>query len=257
MDIKSKKIDLSNRLFIITSLFLVAIIVFFTFQIIYQFKTVNSQNMNQITVSGEGKVTSSPDIATLTLGIETEGKEIKDITNKNVASMNKIIEGLKNLGIESKDIQTAQYSVDSQYNWTEKEGRILSGYKISQNVNVKIRNFTKIGDVLTMATNNGANVVNSLQFSIENLEQLRSQARADAIKQAKEKAETLAKQTGIKLGDIIGVYENNYAYDYGYGSAESSVKLMSVPADGGGVPAQIETGEEKITITVNLTYKIK
>jgi hypothetical protein len=168
--------------------------------------------------------------------------------------MNKIIEGLKKLGIESKDIETTQYSVDAQYNWTEDRGRVLTGYKISQNVGVKIRDFTKVGDVLSMATENGANVVNSLQFTIDDPEQLKAQAREEAIKQAKEKAETLAKQSGIRLGKIIGVYEDSYGYS---NVSSDSSKVMSAVAIGGGESAQIETGEQKITVTINLTYKLK
>jgi hypothetical protein len=256
MEIKSKKLDLSNRLFVLVLFLIIAVVAFFVFQVIYQFKAIGSQNFNQISVSGVGKIKTSPDIASLTLGIETNGKEIKDITQKNVTVMNKIIEGLKGLGIEPKDIQTTQYSVDSQYNWTEDAGRVLIGYKISQNVDVKIRDFTKVGDVLNMATENGANVVNSLQFTIEDPEQLKAIAREDAIKQAKEKAATLAKQTGIKLGDIVNVYEDSYGYnDMAY---TESAKTMSVAGMGGSaVPAQIETGEKEITVTINLTYKVK
>jgi hypothetical protein len=213
------------------------------------------QNSNQITVSGQGKVYASADIATLTLGVETEGKEIKDITSTNVSVMNKIIEGLKNLGVESKDIQTAQYTVSSQYNWTEKEGRVLTGYIINQNVDVKIRDFNKIGDILSMATENGANVVNNLQFTIEDLEKTKAKAREEAIAQAKEKAATLAKQTGIKLGDIINVYEDSYGYTPTvYNSAKVAMGAgESVSSDS----AQIESGEQTITVTINLTYKVK
>jgi len=254
MDLKSKKIDLSDRLLVVIGLLVFSIFYYVSFQMVYQFNSLEQLNSNQITVSGQGKVYTSPDIATLTLGVQTEGKDVKEITQKNVSSMNKIIDGLKKLNIENKDIQTAQYTVNSQYDWTEEGGRVLKGYTISQNVEVKIRDFTKIGDVLSMATENGANVVGDLQFSIEDAEQFKTQARAEAIKQAKEKAVVLAQQTGINLGDIINVYEDSYGYAP---VAYSSAKLMGAGTDAVQESAQIESGEQTVTVTVNLTYKVK
>jgi hypothetical protein len=223
--------------------------------LIYQFKTLNQQNVNQITVSGVGKVYTTPDIATVTLGVETNGASVKTITEKNVTAMNKIIDGLKKLGIEDKDIQTTQYSVAPQYNYTEREGRVPNGYTINQNIEVKIRNFDNISGVLDVATQNGANVVSSLAFTIDDPEQFRAEARAKAIEQAKAKAETLAKQAGVKLGEIINVYENNYVTSpIMYNSAQ---KLMGAGEAASYDSAQIQTGEQEIDITINLTYKIK
>ena len=250
---ESKIFDLSNRLFAITALLVISIFLYLGFQLFYQQKTIDQQNANQITVSGEGKVYAAPDIATVTLGIETNGAVVKDITQKNVSAMNKIIEGLKNLGIEDKDIQTTQYSVTPQYNYTEKSGRVPNGYTINQNIEVKIRNFDNISSVLDVATQNGANVVSSLQFTIDNPEQFRSEARAKALEQAKAKAKTLADQAGIKLGAIINVYENSYSYAP-YTSAKT---LMGAGEAVSYDMAQIQTGQQEIDMTINVTYKIK
>ena len=84
------------------------------------------------------------------------------------------------------------------------------GYTLEQDVQVKIRDFTKIGDILSAATSSGANVVGDLQFTIDNPEQFKEQARAQAIAQAKSNAQNLAKESGLNLGKLINVYENNY-----------------------------------------------
>jgi hypothetical protein len=255
MDIDNKKIDLSNRFFVLVSLLVAGILICYVFQLTYQFKSVSLQNQNQITISGTGKTYAVPDVAKVTLGIETTGKVVKDITETNVTSMNKIIEGLKALGIAEKDIQTTQYSVNPQYDWTDRSGRTLTGYVISQNIEVKIRDFTMISDALNVATNNGANIVSSLQFTIDDVEKVKATAREKAIVQAKEKAQTLANQTGIKLGDIINVYENNDNY---YAPIYSSKTAMGAGAmDAVEVAPQIQTGEQEVQITVSLTYKIK
>ena len=117
----------------------------------------------------------------------------------------------------------------------------------------KIRDFTKIGDVLSQSTTAGANLVGDLQFTIDNPEQFKEQARALAIKQAKTNANNLAKESGIDLGKIINVYE-------GYNSVQP-VMYDSAKAMGGGVSASaptptIQPGQQEIDVTINLTYKI-
>jgi hypothetical protein len=256
METEQKKFDLSNRFFAIIALLAVAICLYLATELILGFKTLNLQNQNQITVSGEGKVYTVPDVATVTLGIETNGSSVDEITEKNVSAMNKIIQELKNLGIEEKDLQTTQYSVYPQYNWTEKEGRIPDGYTISQNVKVKIRDFDKISSVLTAGTENGANIVNSLQFEVDDAEQFKADARAKAIAQAKEKARVLAEQSGIKLGDIINVYENSYYSPVSSYSTKEALGMGGAEDQAIQIP-QIQTGEQEIRATVNLVYKIK
>jgi len=254
MATEEKQFDLSDRFFAIIALLIIGVFIYLAFFLIYQFKTLNQQNVNQITVSGVGKVYTTPDIATVTLGVETNGASVKTITEKNVTAMNKIIDGLKKLGIEDKDIQTTQYSVAPQYNYTEREGRVPNGYTINQNVTVKIRNFDNISDVLTVATENGANIVSSLQFTIDDPEQFKAEARAKAIEQAKAKAETLAKQAGVKLGDLVNIYENSSSYapiSVSYAKGMGGASLDSVES------AQIQTGEQEVNMTINLTYKIK
>lgn len=254
METEQKKIDLSNRFFAIIFLLIIGIFGYLGFQLYLDFKASEQQNQNQISITGEGKVYATPDIAAVTLGIETNGASVKEITQKNVAAMNKIIEELKNLSIEDKDLQTTQYSVSPQYNWTEKEGRIPDGYTITQNVEVKIRDFDKISDVLAVGTENGANIVSSLQFKVDDENQFKSEARAKAIEQAKEKAKVLAQQAGIKLGDIVNVYENYYSPTSSY--SEKYLGMGSAEDVSIAVP-QIQVGEREIAVTVNLVYKIK
>lgn len=252
-----KKIDLSNRLFIVLAVFAVAFAVICLWQIIYQWKTFDQSNYNQINVSGEGKVSVSPDLATITLGLETNGKDVSEITKESTASMNKIIEELKALGLESADIQTTQYSVNPRYDYTDK-GRVDDGYQIEQNIEVKIRDFDKIANVITIATENGANVINNLQFSIEDEQKAKNDAREKAIAQAKQKAQEIAQETGIKLGKIINFYESSSSSDNPiYYSVKSMSSAVALEDSAMGVSSNIESGEQEVTVTVNLVYKVK
>jgi len=129
----------------------------------------------------------------------------------------------------------------------------VAGYTLEQDVQVKIRDFTKIGDILSQATAAGSNLVGDLQFTIDNPEQFRDQARAKAISQAKTNAQNLAKESGIGLGKIINVYE-------GYSS--SPIMYSSAKAMGGGITDSapvpvVQPGQQEIDVTINLTYKVK
>ena len=254
MEQETKKFDLSNRLFIITALLIACILVSVVGGVFYEFKSLQQQNTNQISVSGEGKVYAKPDIAKVTLGIQTKGASVQEITQTNVTSMNKIIDAIKGLGVAEKDITTTQYYVTPEYNWTEDQGQVPNGYSISQNIEVKIRDFTKIGDVLNISTTNGANIVNSLQFTIDDPEQFKAEARAKAIIQAKEKAQKMAEQAGIKLGKVVSVYEDNYGYTPTYMDYS---KAESLGAGDVAISANIQSGEQEIQMTVSVTYEIK
>lgn len=206
-----------------------------------------------ITIDGTGKVTAAPDIGTVDVGFITEGKNVQTIQQENVIKMNKLVGTIKKLGIEDKDIQTSQYSIYPQYDYTNGKS-VLSGYTVSQSVTIKIRDLTKVSDVLSRAGESGANQVGGLNFTFDDPENLKVQARDKAITNAKTKAETLAKSLGIKLGRIVGFTES--------GSSPSPYPLYKSDMAyglGGAAPAapQIETGSEDITSDVSITYEIK
>lgn len=247
-----RTVSLLGKTFKLAVVLVVGILVFFIGQMIYQSKLLEQQNANQVTVSGEGKIYAKPDVAIIDLGVTTTGATVAEVTKGNTDKMNAIISAVKNLKVDEKDIQTVNYSLTPQYNYTQNGGRIFQGYTLEQDVQVKIRDFTKIGDVLSQGTTSGANLVGDLQFTIDNPEQLKEQARAKAIAQAKANAQNLAKESGVRLGKLINVYE-------GY---SAPVMYNSVKAMGGAAPQAasvptIQPGQQEIDITINLTYQVR
>ena len=256
-----------------------ALVIFLLGQLVFQSQQLDQQNQNQITVSGEGKVYAKPDVAIVSLGVTTTGATVSDVTTSNTDKMNSVIASVKNLKIDEKDIQTTNYNLTPVYqNYTIpapmpmmypasggtissgvsstiiRSGTTLIGYKLEQDVQVKIRDFTKIGDALSQSTTAGANVVGDLQFTIDNPEQFKEQARAEAIKQAKGNAQNLAKESGVNLGKLINVYEgyNNISpvmYD--------SAKAMGAGLSNSAPTPTIQPGQQEIDVTINLTYKVQ
>jgi uncharacterized protein YggE len=258
-----------NRGFKLAILLVAGILILILGQIVYQQQVIGQQNQNQITVSGEGKVYAKPDVALVSLGVTTTAKTVAEATKNNTDKMNSVIQAIKDLKIDEKDIQTTNYSLTPVYEnynvpssistgvssmmYPIRSGTTLTGYKLEQNVQVKIRDFAKISDVLSQGTAKGANLVGDLQFTIDNPEQFRQQARAKAIAQAKANAKNLAKESGISLGKIINVYE---------GYSPSPIMYNSAKAMGGGVAQDsvvaptIQPGQQEIDVTINLTYKV-
>ena len=214
---------------------------------------------DRFSVSGSGTVYAKADIANMNVGLKTEVKKTAaEATKENSDQMNEILVVLKDLGIESKDIKTSSYSLNPVYNWTEKDGQKLSGYEVYQSVTLKIRDLEKIGDIIAKTTEKGANQVGGINFTIDDEYELKNEARELAITKAKEKAELIATQTGMKLGKIVGVYENSYSpvMAYDYSNARKEMAFDEVLGAGISAPG-IEAGQNEVKVEVTLNYEVK
>jgi len=211
---------------------------------------------DRITVSGEGKVTIKPDVALISIGVISESGTVAQAQKDNTDKMNKIVEALKKeFKIADKDLQTSNYSVNPKYDWSNQTQRII-GYTVSQNVSVKARNFDQIGNIIARAGELGSNSVNGPDFTIDDPEAYRAQAREKAITQAKEKADVLAKQVGIKLGRIVDFSEGTVGGYYpvpmmdslavGRGGAETTKAVAPI----------IEAGSQEVQVSVSISYEI-
>jgi len=153
--------------------------------------------------------------------------------------------------VEDKDLKTVNFNIAPRYEWQDKGSkRILVGYEVQQSLQIKMRDMAKIGAIIEKAVASGANQAGDLQFTIDKEDELKNQARKQAIDQAKAKAEELTSQLGVKLGKII-----NFSEGGGFPIVFGLTKIAPEAA-GGGVP-QIETGENKIEVTVSITYEIR
>jgi uncharacterized protein len=218
--------------------------------------SVNSNVTNKtdtFTVTGEGVISIKPDIAYVNVGIQKNASTVKQVQVQINEVINKIILGLKNLDIDSKNIQTTNYSINPNYDWSSSIQKI-TGYSASTQLKIKITDLDKINDVIDSATSNGANQVNNITFDVDNRYAAEESARKDAVAQASKKAEIAAKIAGFKLGKIIGYYES---------SNESNLVrpvAYSLKSAGGAVDqavnTNIQTGSEEVRITVNLSYQI-
>lgn len=206
---------------------------------------------------GVGKIKAKPDIALISLAVKTS-KEVDaaKVVSKNSETMNKIIDMLKEKGIAENDVKSNSFSVNPVYSYPANQAPKIDGYEAYQELQVKIRDLNKIGEVIAAGAGLGANQIGGISFTIDDPENLKIQAREKAVAAAKEKAEQMAKITGIKLGPIVNIYENNYEdQPVPYYSTRSEMG-MGGAADVVKAP-QIASGENEIRVDVTLVYKIK
>ncbi len=205
-----------------------------------------------ITVDGQAKVTAKPDIAITTMGMISEGTTVLEAQQKNTAVMNNLLAELKVLGIDETDLQTMNYNIYPRYDYTEEDGRILQGYEVRQNVTVKIRNLANANQVLALAGVVGANNVSGLEFTIDDDEVYKAQAREDALAKVSGKAKVLADALGVKIVRVVSYNEytngdDNYVYK---AMAESAMGM------GGGIPS-VEAGSMEVVMNVSVTFEIR
>ena len=218
---------------------------------------LKNNNQDRFSVVGTGTVYAKADIANIEVGLRTGTKKTAaEATSESTDKMNKINKELTKLGIEEKDIKTSNYNLSPVYNWTNAKGQELIGYEVTQTLTLKIRDLEKIGDIIAKTTEQGANQVGNISFTIDDEFELKNQARELAITKAKEKAELIAKQSGMKLGAIKSVYENSNPIISPIAYSNAKVMLESV-SDQALVSPNIQSGQNEVKVEVTLTYEVK
>jgi uncharacterized protein len=224
-------------------------------------------------VEGSGEVAAVPDIAQFTFGVLTEGGDnLTSLQDENATRVNRVIEFLKSNGVGDEDIKTQRLNISPRYSsyncfrtleapvfggeaesliYPECPPQEIIGYTINQSVEVKVRNMDKVGDIFAGVVENGANTASNLRFTIDDTTELENQARAEAIEDARTKAESTAEAGGFRVGKLLSIDEfgNQPSPIYGFG-VEEAFRADSVSPD-------IEPGTEEISVSVIMRYEIK
>lgn len=213
-------------------------------------------NQDRFSITGSGTVYAKADIANIEVGLKTATKKTAaEATIESTDKMNRITAELSKLDIADKDIKTSNYTLSPVYNWTNVKGQELIGYEVTQTLTLKIRDLGKISDVITKTTEQGANQVGNISFTIDDEFALKNQAREMAITKAKEKAMLIAGQSGMKLGKVTSVYENSNPVINPV--MYSNAKLDMATNESAIATPNIQTGQNEIKVDVTLTYEVK
>lgn len=223
-------------------------------------RAINPASVRNFSVTGEGTVLAIPDIARFSFSVITEGKDnVQELQQKNTLTMNGIMDAMMLAGIEEKDIKTISYTVTPQYEYYPcfyERGSCpppnISGYSISQSIEVTVRDFANAGELLSLAVQKGANSVSQLSFSVDDPTALENEAREIAILKAKERAESIALASGFHLGKILEVQEGSFN-DPIY---PTFMKESMGGAEDTATPL-LEPGTQEVISRVTLIYEIK
>lgn len=204
-----------------------------------------------ITVVGEGKVKSRPDVAQANIGVEVLGSDIKQASQDASDTMEALLAALKAAQVADKDIQTSYFNVWVERPYTPQgtpSTEVL--YHVNNNVTVTIRDLASVAAILGKAIESGANTINSVTFNVADPSTLRSEARKKAVENALAEAQELAVLNGVKVGEVVSVSEVISGGAY-YVSEAASFDGMG----GGGGP--ISPGDVEIAVQLQVTYAIR
>ena len=204
-----------------------------------------------ISVSGEANVSVAPDLAQIEGGVTSEAKSAREASEANNAAMGKVLLALKGAGIDEKDYQTSRLSLQPQYAPAAPNRNTpqITGYRASNRVTIKVRDVTKVANVIDTLVTAGANEIGGINFVVTQSSKALDEARSKAIADARRKAEIYAKAGGVTLGEPISISEE--------GGAVPPVFRAKVAAPMAIAPTPVAPGEEVLSISVNVTWAIK
>lgn len=219
----------------------------------FSISSVVTNKTDFFTVTGEGKSTAIPDVAVVNAGVQAQGTTVAQVQESINSKSNAIIAAVKKLGIDDKDIQTSNYSVNPTYDFQSSTQRI-TGYTANNTLVIKVRKTEQANAVIDAATGAGANQIGGVSFDVSDKTKAENEAREIAVTEAKKKAEIASKAAGFTLGRII-----NYSEGFGGGMpapmyAKADTMMVANPERSA---TQVEPGSSEITITVSLSYEIR
>jgi uncharacterized protein YggE len=205
-----------------------------------------------ITVQGTGIVILKPDVVQLNVGVQLKAPTVAEAQQQSANTSAKITDALKNAGIKPEDIKTVNYSINPDYTYEPNQPPKLNGYQITNSLQVIIRDTTRAGAIIDAASTAGANQINGINFMAENNTEALKQARAAAVADAKAKADQLATAGSVTVGSVVNIVE--VAQN---GNPIAVPLAVSDSRAAGAAVTQIEGGQLKVVVNVQVTYAIK
>ncbi|KAB0679756.1 SIMPL domain-containing protein [Aureimonas leprariae] len=212
----------------------------------------------EIVVSGSGEASAAPDLATASFQVVRNAKTAREALTENNKAMTAVIAGLKELGIEGRDLQTSGFGISPQYRYdNDNDGRQdppeLVGYEARNGVSVRIRDMGKIGEILDRAISLGVNSGGDIGFTIDDLAKLRIEAKRKAVQDATETATALAEAAGVKLGRVIRL-EASEGFSPPPVPMPMARKAMAMDA---APVVPVEGGESSVQANVTMVFAIE
>lgn len=259
--------EYKKNIYLALFVFLIIVSLYFAVKFLSEFKSygmIGSKEVSTITLSGHGEVNAVPDIAGVDFTISKEAKTVKEAQNLVAEVEKKALAFLKEAGVADKDIKTSNASFNPKYEYKYEKvvcnefgcppnnGKsVIVGYEASESITVKVRNTDDVGKIMQGLGGLGVSNLYGPNFSIDNEDGLKAEARKKAIDDAKEKAKILARDLGVKLGKISSFNESG---NYPMPMYAKTMMAESAVRDSAAV---IPKGENTISSDVTIVYEIR
>ncbi|WP_348824890.1 SIMPL domain-containing protein [Flavobacterium aestuarii] len=204
----------------------------------------------QINTSGEGKIKVVPDQVAIKATVETKGNNAKEVKKQNDQQMEAVLKVIKSMNIAPADYKTKRVSLNPQYDYEKKKHT----YNATQTIEILLRDLAKYDDLMEGIVDQGINRVDNVTFQSSKLAQYQAEARKQAMKDAKMKAEDYVSVLGQKTGAAITITDNTQVY---YPQPVYAMKSMAMEADTAAPRQTMAAGEIEITANVNVSFKLE
>ncbi|MBI1252193.1 MAG: DUF541 domain-containing protein [Alphaproteobacteria bacterium] len=206
-----------------------------------------------LTISAQGRVVSRPDLATMQIGVVAQGDTASAALQANARQMSQTVAALRRAGVAERDIQTAQVSVNPQYAYQEGESPRITGYEANNMVTAKVRNLDALGRTMDAAVAAGGNRLQGVSFSLDDPDPVLDQARQDAMRKARARAQLYAQAAGLSVQRIIAISEGGGAMPMPpMPMAMARMEMADAAAVTPTAPGEIET-----TIAVTVMFELR
>ena len=200
-----------------------------------------------VVATGTAQVRGVPDVLTMTLGVTSRGRTVGEALDRNTAAAKKVMAVLDDGGVDKKDVQTSNFSIGPTY---DDHSGTVTGYQVSNQVSVQLRDLTKAGALIDKAAGAGGDdvVMQGVSFGFDDTSDLVAQARAEAVKRARNQAEQLARAAGVELGEVRTISESSV--DPGPVALPEAASKSTADA----VP--ISPGSQEVSVQVSIVFAI-
>lgn len=201
-----------------------------------------------VTVSGQGSVTVTPDMASIILGVQTTNESSEEAQTENSSAISDVTDALLDAGVSESDIQTTSYDIYSSYDYSNGSAE-LTGYTVSTILSISSLDTDEVGELIDAAVKAGANVVDGISYEYSDAEGAYDQALETAIERAQDKAEQIAEKAGAKLGNIVSISEEESSY------GNSDVRTYDAISEDSS-SLNVFAGQTSVSASVSVTYEL-
>jgi len=199
-------------------------------------------------VSAEGRTTRVPDVATIRAGVVSQAATAAAALSDNAQRMNRVLAALRKAGVAPRDIATASVGLSPQYRYAENQPPVITGYQATNSVSVRFRDVAKSGVILDALVGEGANQIDGPNLSIDQPDAALDEARADAVKRARARAELYARAAGMRVTRIVSITEN------GENAGSPNPPMLMARASMAKDSTQIVAGEKDVTVSISVRF---